>query len=129
MERTIEFRAWHTIGHKMFTAEEMAEDQLTLLPTGRFINVSGVSTKLSQIIEDMIPLQYTGLRDKAGKKIYEADILENVFRFVVTWDILRAKFYLKSTNDLDTQKWTMTHSRKMKIIGNIYENPDLLTKF
>jgi len=32
--KNLEIRAWHTIQKKMYSAEEMAEDQLTLLPTG-----------------------------------------------------------------------------------------------
>lgn len=57
--REIKFRGWHTKQKKMYSAEEMASDQLTLLPTGEFINVSGSSTKLSTIYpKDMfIPLQ------------------------------------------------------------------------
>jgi hypothetical protein len=39
--RIIKFRGWHTSANRMFSAEEMAEDQLTLLTTGSFINVHG----------------------------------------------------------------------------------------
>ncbi len=65
MLREIKFREWHVTQKRMFFAEEMAVDQLTLLPTGNFINVHGGSTRLSEIYErdDFIPLQYTGLKD------------------------------------------------------------------
>ncbi len=64
MNREIKFRAWHFKANKMFSAEEIAEDQLTLLPTGKFINVSGSKTTLSVVfdLDVMLPLQFTGLR-------------------------------------------------------------------
>ena len=122
MTREIKFRSWNTISKKMFSAEEMAKDQLTLLPTGEFINVHGVSTKLSEIYptDVMIPLQFTGLLDRNGKEIYEGDIiktaeehLEGVWKspshnVVVEWPFLLLNSVLAG-----------------EIIGNIYDNPEL----
>jgi hypothetical protein len=84
-------------------------------------------------ISDYILMQYTGLKDKNGKEIYEGDVISlGKHPYEVGWGedgfesyygytgvVLRGA-YEESTDSTSATKW--------EIIGNIYENPELLTK-
>ena len=94
-------------------------------------------------LSDVILLQYTGLKDKNGKEIYEGDIIENVSDMV---NFQGVKISGKSVKRYrigwhEKGKWHSfrTHSNNHKgivgvykpeiyseVIGNIYENPELL---
>uniref|UniRef100_A0A6M3J3L9 Putative YopX protein n=1 Tax=viral metagenome TaxID=1070528 RepID=A0A6M3J3L9_9ZZZZ len=119
--REIKFRAWHTVQKKMYSAETLGADQMTLSADGRgFINVSGDAFHLSQFAgEKMIPLQYTGLKDKTGVEIYEGDIVRISLPgfgiekdLVVEWE--DGKY-----------KEPMFEDFHREVIGNIYENKEV----
>ena len=115
--REIKFRAWYHTEKRMIDWNEMQDNSIESLDTyfrGVFGDVSPV-------------MQYTGLKDKNGKEIYEGDIVQN-FRekFIVEYwgGQILVSWYLRSINSGDTSE--LDCFGEYEVIGNIYENPELL---
>ena len=76
--------------------------------------------------------QYTGLTDKNGKKIWENDICEMVYDgtihiYVVVWDKTELDF--KGTNGKENYGCNFEYlgcCEEIVVIGNIFDNPELL---
>ena len=130
--REIKFRAWHKKMQRMFGAEELGRDQLTLSADGRgFVNVSGTDTRKSVFYGDvMIPLECTALHDKNEVEIYEGDILKTPYgTFEEAWTdedgYATAGLQPRWIGEYKTIGW-FDVAKCGEIIGNRYENPDLL---
>ena len=77
-------------------------------------------------------MQYTGLKDKNGKEIYEGDIIDNGEGMELTIvEYVEDMFHLKSTKYPNLSKGNYRLATYVglgcEIIGNIYENPELLS--
>lgn len=133
------FRAWNKGLCRMFSAEEMGEDELTIDPDGRgFVNVNN-NTKLSQYYPYMTPLQYTGAKDMYKTDICEGDIVRKeecapddpTFGHydsigVVKYDPDVMGSIIDSEEDGFYDNMGVNFSfDEIEVVGNVYENPEL----
>lgn len=80
-------------------------------------------------------MQYTGFKDSDGKEIYEGDLIRFYDKFLYEVRYEDAKFVCYNrSRGMDCYKWGNLHrffdpdfkGYDIQIIGNIYENPELL---
>lgn len=128
--RDIKFRIWDTENNEMLKVQE-----LDFEPTfyGGRIAIRPDQYNDYFDTEDMILMQYTGLHDKNGKEIYEGDILRfnEVDTAIVEWNEKYAYFMVRPIQDYYFDSDVLGHAieyNNAEIIGNIYENEDLLEK-
>jgi uncharacterized phage protein (TIGR01671 family) len=81
---------------------------------------------------NMEVMQYTGLKDKNGTKIYEGDIVkvterENPMSWIAQVKNIGWSGYRLVSVEQSNWFTNETYKEQLEVIGNIYENPELLT--
>jgi hypothetical protein len=108
--RQIKFRVWDDYNKELFNIEDFY-----------YFEEQGIHNS-----SECCLMQFTGILDKNGKEIYEGDILQDInYPFYI-----EPVFWATTENDYDFDGWLCEHfhpSSKYEIVGNIYENKDLLT--
>lgn len=100
--REIKFRAWDNVDY-MSTPFTLQDLQL----------------KKVQFTADCQIMQYTGMKDVGGKEIYEGDVVEN------KKEAMRGVYEFK-TGGFGIKGTCTIQNFGAKVIGNIYENPELI---
>lgn len=83
------------------------------------------------IIEDVVLEQFTGLRDKNGKKIYEGDLVKEIVygRKSVIWEVRYHQdgccFELHRITGAYYGDSLLGDSSQYEVIGDIHRNPEL----
>ena len=136
MNREIKFRIWDIENKEMLKVQE-----LDFEPTfyGGRIAIRPDQYNDYFDTEDMILMQYTGLHDKNGKELYEGDIVKitNKNSKVISMkpiiaDIEWSEEYLTytlittSVKDAFESLKDYLDEYDIEVIGNIYDNPELL---
>ena len=119
--RDIKFRAYNPRDKKMhydITGFEFFGDG----------NMSGVFIDgVFFLIEEVELMQYTGLHDKNEKEIYEGDIISDLDYGIMICKFINGSFVWQSIKNELYIKF-FTYIPIVEVIGNIYDNPDLLEK-
>lgn len=94
---------------------------------------SHYNSALIEVIPETV-CQYTGLTDKGGKKIWEGDIVQEYpFRAVVRFGefeslvLKNIGFNLEWINRIYYRQDLIYWTDKIEVIGNIFDNPELLS--
>ena len=122
------YRMWNEIISRFHSVDGLYFDR----EVAQYKDEVGVSRLIK--FQNAILMQSTGLYDKNGKEIFEGDILgvdtdEEIVNLNIYWDSKHALFMFESKkyNEKDLlAELVEDNTYPFEIIGNIYENPELL---
>lgn len=112
--RDIKFRVWNPKHKEMRHWGFIEGDMFTGIPTGAGLTIEECSKSM----------QFTGLKDKSGKEIYEGDVLKchSGYKWIVSWNEDHACFQVTCPPVVVE----IIDNGNMEVIGNIHQNPGLL---
>jgi len=130
MNREIKFRAWDKKNKKMIYDDERDID--LFIDFGGTICENECQTFSGTRGYELYLMQYTGLKDKNEKEIYEGDIVDYGFKIPGYTELYKGKvffgkgMFLVDGDTLNNEFHQLNKCCYLKIIGNIYENKELI---
>ena len=123
-------RAWDVENKVMLSPEELWIKHIYWIPDGRgFVETVNTGEIFSpdltnEWMNHFIPLEYTGLKDKNGKEIYEGDIVSRYGegQHEVYWHENTACWRTTGHTGMNRGGAAMS----LEVIGNIYSDPELV---
>ena len=125
--REIKFMAWHK-------EKKILREVFEISFSGGYVILAGFGSfgEIEAPIRDVELMQCTGLKDQNGVEIYEGDIIK--FKGLVAGSATRQEYktavieFVVSRGSYTAGNNTFGSmlSKKCEIIGNIYQNPELL---
>lgn len=127
--RKIKFRAWNKRKRRMFSVHDFGnyKEHSSLV----YISDGHPDANFIGDDRDIMLMQYTGLNDRWGGEVYEGDIVETAtgHKFRIGWNDATGAWALDGLKEmvdkLPDGSWFPEY-RYFEVIGNIYENPELL---
>ena len=122
--REIKFRAWHK--EKKIIGKVLGID---ILHKEIYFSNENINCYECTEFKDIELMQYTGLKDKNNKEIYEGDILSDgnnkkPYKVIFENGSFRAEF----EGDFEEYSFDLIDvvAQGCEVVGNIYENPELI---
>lgn len=119
------FKAWNKVREEMINDCDLAITSDGSILAGD-LNYDVESSMLADVTDNVVIMMSTRLKDKNGTEIYEGDIIKNSYDEIYTVKWFDAAFYLEEKYNGGFDYHELHLEDNKKVIGNIYENPELL---